>query len=474
MTEVTALESDAFVFFGATGDLAFRQIFPALQALIRRGHFQMPIIGVAKSTMDLDALRARAHESLEQHGGVDPHAFASLAANLQNVNGDYHDPETFRQLRTALGGACRPLYYLAIPPELFATVAEGLAGADTHHGARVVVEKPFGRDLASAQTLNRTLHRTFPELAIFRIDHYLGKEPVQNLVYFRFANSFLQPVWNREYIASVQVTMAEEVGVEGRGRFYEEVGAIRDVVQNHLLEVVALLTMEAPVGGHPDALRDEKQRAFRAMRPLVAADAVRGQFRSYRGEAGVAADSHVETFAAIRLSIDTPRWAGVPFYIRAGKRLPTTATEVRVEFKRPAQAVFDTASASGGDYVRFRLSPNVTISLGARVKLPGETMVGEAVELLVRHMAGDEMTPYERLLGDAIRGDEMLFVREDVVEAAWRVVDPVLGSKTTVHEYDPNTWGPPEADRIIAADGGWHNPTPAAPIAASQRHESRT
>ena len=372
-----------------------------------------------------------------------------------------------------LAAACRPLYYFAIPPELFATVAEGLAGSDSHHGARVVVEKPFGRDLASAQALNRTLHGSFPESAIFRIDHYLGKEPVQNLVYFRFANSFLEPIWNRQYIESVQVTMAEDVGVEGRGRFYEEVGAIRDVVQNHLLEVVALLTMEAPVGHHPDALRDEKQRAFRAMRPLAATDVVRGQFRGYRNEAGVAADSHVETFAAVRLFIDTPRWAGVPFYIRAGKRMPLTATEVRVEFKPPPQAVFDTASAREADYVRFRLSPNVTISLGARVKLPGEAMVGEAVELLVRHMAGDEMTPYERLLGDAIRGDAMLFVREDAVEAAWRVVDPVLGNKTPVHEYEPNTWGPAEADQIIVADGGWHNPKPVAPTTLSRRHDHR-
>jgi glucose-6-phosphate 1-dehydrogenase len=465
MTEVTAPESDAFVFFGATGDLAFRQIFPALQALIRRGHFQMPIIGVAKSTMDVDGLRARAHDSLEQHGGVDPRAFATLAAHLQYVNGDYHDAETFRQLRTALGSACRPLYYFAIPPELFATVAEGLAASDTHHGARVVVEKPFGRDLASARALNRTLHRSFPETAIFRIDHYLGKEPVQNLVYFRFANAFLEPVWNGQHIASVQVTMAEDVGVEGRGRFYEEVGAIRDVVQNHLLEVVALLTMDAPVGRHPDALRDEKQRAFRAMRPLATTDVVRGQFRGYRNEAGVAADSPVETFAAVRLSVDTPRWAGVPFYIRAGKRMPLTATEVRVEFKPPPQAIFDTASARQGDYVRFRLSPNVTISLGARVKKPGEAMVGDAVELLVRHMAGDEMSPYERLLGDAMRGDAMLFVREEVVEAAWRVVDPVLGNTTPVHAYEPNTWGPAEADQLTVADGGWHNPTPVATTA---------
>jgi glucose-6-phosphate 1-dehydrogenase len=464
MTEGTTLESDAFVFFGATGDLAFRQIFPALQALIRRGHVDMPIIGVAKSAMDVDALRARAHDSLEQHGSVDPSAFATLAAHLQYVNGDYHNPETFRQLRTALGGACRPLYYFAIPPDLFATVAQGLAGSDGHHGARVVVEKPFGRDLASAQALNRTLHRSFPESAIFRIDHYLGKEPVQNLVYFRFANSVLEPIWNRQYVESVQVTMAEDVGVEGRGRFYEEVGAIRDVLQNHLLEVVALLTMDAPIDHHPDALRDEKQRAFRAMRPLAASDVVRGQFRGYRNEAGVAADSHVETFAAVRLFIDTPRWAGVPFYIRAGKRMPVTATEVRVEFKPPPQAVFDTASTREGDYVRFRLSPDITISLGARVKLPGEAMVGEAVELLVRHMAGEDMTPYERLLGDAIRGDAMLFVREDAVEAAWRVVDPALGNTTPIHDYDPNTWGPPEADQIIVAAGGWHNPSPSPPL----------
>src|SRR5690349_22628573 len=457
MTAATG-ESDAFVFFGATGDLAYRQIFPALQALVQRGLGGIPIIGVAKSALNLDGFRARARDSLQSHGGVDARAFATLSAHLQYVNGDYRDRETFRRLREALGAASRPLYYLAIPPDLFATVTEGLASSACHHGARIVVEKPFGRDLASAQALNQTLHSCFPESAIFRIDHYLGKEPVQNLLYFRFANSVLEPIWNRQYIASVQVTMAEEVGVEGRGRFYEEVGAIRDVVQNHLLEVVALLTMEAPVGRHPDALRDEKQRAFGAMRPLAATDVVRGQFRGYRSEAGVAADSHVETFAVIRLFIDAPRWAGVPIYIRAGKRMPVTATEVRVEFKPPPQAVFDTASTREGDYVRFRLSPNVTISLGARVKLPGEAMVGEAVELLVRHMAGDEMTPYERLLGDAIRGDAMLFVREDAVERAWRVVDPVLGNATPVHEYESKTWGPAEADQIVVADGGWHNP----------------
>jgi glucose-6-phosphate 1-dehydrogenase len=335
------LESDAFVFFGATGDLAYEQIFPALQAMIIRGHFDMPIIGVAKPAWDLDRLRARAQESLEKHGKLDPRAFAALSARLQYVNGDYGSPDTFRQLRKALGDASRPLYYLAIPPDLFATVAGGLASAGCDKEARLVVEKPFGRDLSSAQSLNRTLRKSFPESAIFRIDHYLGKEPVQNLLYFRFANSFLEPVWNSNYIQSVQVTMAENFGMRGRGVLYEELGAIRDVVQNHMLEVVALLTMEAPIGGEPDAVRDEKQRAFRAMRPLSPADVVRGQFRGYRGEKGVARDSQVETFAAVKLYVDTWRWAGVPFYIRAGKQMPVTATEVLVELKRPPQAVFD-------------------------------------------------------------------------------------------------------------------------------------
>lgn len=458
---MTNFDSDAFVFFGATGDLAFKQIFPALQAMIQHGHFDMPIIGVARSAKGLDGLRARAHESLEKHGGVDSRAFATLSAKLQYVNGDYGSQETFSNLRKALGEASHPLYYLAIPPDMFATVAQGLAKADCDKGARVVVEKPFGRNLASAQALNRTLRKSFPEPAIFRIDHYLGKEPVQNLLYFRFANSFLEPIWNNNYIQSVQVTMAETLGVEGRGGFYEEVGAIRDVVQNHMLEVVALLTMEAPIARDLDALRDEKQRAFRAMRPVTPADVVRGQFRGYRNEKGVAADSQVETFAAIKLYSDTWRWAGVPFYIRAGKRMPVTATEVLVELKRPPQAVFDTITQNEADYFRFRLSPNVTISLGARAKMPGEAMVGEAVELFVRQNPADEMTPYERLLGDAIRGDATLFVREDGVEAAWAVVDPILGNAVPVHDYEPNTWGPAEADQIIARDGGWHNPKPS-------------
>jgi glucose-6-phosphate 1-dehydrogenase len=455
---MTNLKSDAFVFFGATGDLACKKIFPALQAMIKRGHFDMPIIGVARSAKSVDGLLARAHESLEEHGGVDVRAFATLSAQLQYVNGDYGNPETFRNLRKALGGASRPLYYLAIPPTLFATVAKGLANSGCNKGARVVVEKPFGRDLVSAQTLNRILQQSFPESAIFRIDHYLGKEPVQNLLYFRFANSFLEPIWNRNYVHSMQVTMAETFGVQGRGHFYEEVGAVRDVVQNHMLEIIALLTMEAPVAGGLDAFRDEKEWALRAIRPLAPSDIVRGQFRGYRSEDGVASDSQVETFAAVKLHINTPRWEGVPFYIRTGKRMPVTATEVLVELKRPPQTVFDAINQNQANYFRFRLSPNVAISLGARVKVPGEAMVGEGVELVVRQVLTDEMTPYERLLGDAIRGDATLFVREGGVEAAWSVVDPVLRNATPVHEYEPNTWGPIEADQIIAGDGGWHNP----------------
>lgn len=453
--------SDAFVFFGATGDLAYKQIFPALQAMIRRGHFDMPIIGLARSAKGLDQLRARARESVEKHGGLDPDAFKVLSARLQYVNGDYGSPQTFVDLRKALGGASRPLYYLAIPPQLFATVIQGLANANCDKGARVVVEKPFGRDLASAQALNRILHQCFPESAIFRIDHYLGKEPVQNLLYFRFANSFLEPIWNSHYVQSVQVTMAETFGVQGRGVFYEEVGAIRDVVQNHMLEVVALLTMEAPTGRDPDALRDAKQQTFRAMRPLAPGDAVRGQFRGYRNEKGVASDSQVETFAAVKLHIDTWRWAGVPFYIRAGKRMPVTATEVLVELKRPPHSVFDTITERQANYFRFRLSPNVSIALGARAKMPGEAMVGEHVELVVRPGSSDEMLPYERLLGDAIRGDPLLFVREDVAEAAWGVVDPILGDVTPLHEYEANTWGPIEAEQILSSDDRWHDPEPS-------------
>jgi glucose-6-phosphate 1-dehydrogenase len=427
--------------------------------LIRRGRFDGRIIGVSRSAGHVDALRQRARESLEAHGGVDAAAFARLSAQLQYVNGDYRDPATYEHLKEALGDASRPLYYLAIPPDLFSTVSEGLRGCG-HSSSRVVLEKPFGRDLASAKALNETLHRCFPESAIFRIDHYLGKEPVQNLMYFRFANSFLEPLWNARHVQRVQITMAEAIGIEGRGLFYEEVGAIRDVIQNHLLEIAALLTMEPPADHGSDALRDAKRQAFDGMRPLSPSEVVRGQFRGYRQEKGVAQASTVETFAALTLHLDTARWAGVPIYIRAGKKLPLTSTEIRVDMKPQAHAVFQESVPQDANYVRFRLSPDVVISLGARIKAPGETMSGESVELLARDSTADDMMPYERLLGDALRGDATLFVREDEVESAWRVVDPVLGNVAPLQEYDPGTWGPAAADALIP-DDIWHNPTSA-------------
>jgi glucose-6-phosphate 1-dehydrogenase len=453
--------SDALVFFGATGDLAYKQIFPALQALIQHGQFDVPIIGVAKSDWNLDQLRERALDSLKQHGGVDRKAFEKLSARLKYVDGDYQDASTYELLRQALGAAQRPLYYLAIPPSMFATVAAHLAQAIRGREARVVVEKPFGRDLASARVLDRTLHEYFAENAIFRIDHYLGKEPVQNLLYFRFANSFLEPIWNQQHIQSVQVTMAEEFGVQGRGRFYEEVGALRDVVQNHLLQIMVLLAMDPPASSEAVCIRDEKIRIMRAMRPLEPSCVVRGQYKGYRDEPGVAPDSQVETFAAVCFYIDNWRWAGVPFYIRAGKRLPVTATEVFVSLKHPPHAVFGETIPRQANYYRFRLNPDFVISLGARIKAAGEALIGEEVEL-VAHENGAEYQhmPYARLLSDALRGDPALFTRQDAVEAAWRVIDPVLGTVTPVYEYNPASWGPPQADAIAADIGGWHNPKP--------------
>jgi glucose-6-phosphate 1-dehydrogenase len=452
--------SDALVFFGATGDLAYKQIFPALQALVRDGQLDIPVIGVGRSGWDTKQLVERARKSIEEHGGgVDKDAFPTLERRLCYIDGDYNTQDLFQRLRTALGSATRPLHYLAIPPSAFEVVVRGLATSGCADNARVVVEKPFGRDLASAMELNETIHKYFPERSVFRIDHYLGKEPVQNLMYFRFANTFLEPIWNRNYVERVEITMAERFGVLTRGRFYEEVGAIRDVVQNHLLQIVALLAMEAPVGRDPEAVRDAKGQAFKAMRPLTPDDVVRGQAAPYRHESGVAPDSHVETFAAVRLWLDSWRWAGVPFYIRAGKYMAVTATEVFVTLKRPPFALFQDVATSPPNHVRFRLSPHVVLELGARAKQAGDRMSGETVLLDACHESAHEKPPYERLLGDAMRGDQTLFAREDSVEAAWRVVDPVIGDRSVnlpLCFYEPGSWGPREADAIIP--DGWYKP----------------
>jgi glucose-6-phosphate 1-dehydrogenase len=453
---VTNSHSDALVFFGATGDLAYKKIFPALQAMLKRGHLSVPVVGVAKAGWTLDQLKARAHDSLEKHGGVDQAAFEKLVSLLRYVDGDYQDPETFKALGRELKTAERPAHYLAIPPALFEAVVEQLPHCGCSTGARVIIEKPFGHDLESAQHLNRVLLKHFDEREIFRIDHYLGKRPVHTMVVFRFSNPFMESFWNRNYVESVQITMAEDFGVQGRGAFYDQTGTIRDVVQNHLFQVLSNLAMEPPVRMDSESIRDEKVKVLKAIPALEEKNVVRGQFHGYLGEKGVAPDSKVETFAAIRFEVNSWRWQGVPFYIRAGKSLPVTSTEIVCRLRKPPTMI--PADVLHSNYLRFRISPDVGIAMGMSVMAAGEKMVGKSAEMMASQQpTAEEMEAYERVLGDAMAGDATLFAREDYVEEAWRIVDPLLKQGTPVYPYEPQTWGPSEVERVTPP-GGWHDP----------------